>query len=342
MNAAGAKVLLADIGGTNARFALADPAASMPLLADTIRTARVASFDSLADAAQDYLQATGARVQRGVFAVAGPVDGDEVRMTNHRWRVSASQLGQALQLDTLQLVNDFAAQAMALPLLREGDLVPLGGPARPVDVDHALPGTCVVLGPGTGLGVGALLRREGRWLPLATEGGHAGFAPETAEEIAILQRLSARFGRVSNERLLSGDGLVNLHRALGEIAAADGSHADDPGLQPAAITAGAAVGDPRCVHAVELFCALLGVVAGDLALSFGAWDGVFISGGMLPHVLENLQASRFRARFEGKGRYAEALSRVPTLAVMHPQPGLLGAAAFALADAASGNARVAP
>ena len=176
-----------------------------------------------------------------------------------------------------------------------------------------------------------LVVRDGRHYPLATEGGHAGFAPGTPEEIAVLERLSACYGRVSNERVVSGGGLVNLHRALSEIAGLD------PGpLQPEDITARAAEGDRRCLHAIDVFCAVFGAIAGDLVLTLGAWDGVFLSGGMVPLLLPALQHSGFRERFEGKGRYAPAMSRVPTLAVLHPQPGLLGAAALA-AEAACGE-----
>jgi glucokinase len=323
-----ARVLLADIGGTNARFALADPAAPMPLLGDSIRGYAVEAFGSLAEAARHYLDATDAKATSGVFAVAGRVDGDIVRMTNHPWVVSRERVRQALGLDEVTLVNDFVAQSMAVRLLGEDDVVAIGAPGR------APPGgasrTCAVLGPGTGLGIGALLVRDGHCFALATEGGHASFAPGTPEEIAILGRLSAYYGRVSNERLVSGAGLVNLHRALSEIAGLD------PGpMQPADITARAAGGDRRCMRAIDVFCAVFGAIAGDLVLTLGAWDGVFLSGGLVPVLLPQLQHSGFRQRFEGKGRYAPAMARVPTLAVLHPQPGLLGTAALA----AGGNLR---
>jgi glucokinase len=318
----GERVLLADIGGTNARFALADPTAPMPLLGDSIRGHAVAAFGSLAEAARHYLDATGAKVASGIFAVAGRVDGDLVRMTNHPWVVSRERVRQALGLDEVTLVNDFVAQAMAVRLLGEADLAAIGAPgAAPSDGPSR---TYAVLGPGTGLGIGALLVRDGRCFPLATEGGHVGFAPGTPEEIAILERLSACYGRVSNERLVSGAGLVNLHRALSEIAGLD------PGsLQPEDVTARAAAGDRRCLRAIDVFCAVFGALAGDLVLTLGAWDGAYLSGGMVPLLLPALQHSGFRQRFEGKGRYAPAMARVPTLAVLHPQPGLLGAAALA-------------
>jgi glucokinase len=317
-------VLLADIGGTHVRFALSSPAASIPLLADSIGTFDVADFPSLADAAAHYLADRHTRPASAVMAVAGRVEGDTARMTNHPWVVSSERIRTALRLEAVTLVNDFVAQAMAIPLLREADIAVIG-PTRPTPLDGARR-TFAVLGAGTGLGIAALLVRDGRWLPLATEGGHASFAPGTPEEIAILERLSADFGRVSNERLVSGAGLVNLHRALAQLAGAD------PGsMQPEDITSGAAAGDPRCERAVDVFCAVFGAIAGDIALTFGAWDGVYLSGGLVPPLLPALRRSGFRQRFEGKGRYSPAMARVPTIAVQHPQPGLLGAAALAAA-----------
>ena len=181
-----------------------------------------------------------------------------------------------------------------------------------------------MIGPGTGLGVGGLVMRDGRCLALETEGGHAGFAPGTDEEIRILERLSARFGRVSCERLVSGPGLINLHRALCEL---DGVAA--PELQPADITARAAQGDARCMRAIELFCAVFGAMAGDLVLMHGAWDGVFLAGGLVPRLLEVLPSSAFRARFEAKGRFADWLRPVPAWLVLRPDAAMLGLEALA-------------
>ena len=325
-------VLLADIGGTNARFALARPAQPSALDHDSIRTYAVADFPSLAAAAAHYLegmQAAGVQAHpaRAVMAVAGRVDGDIARMTNHAWVISASRVREALGLDALWLVNDFVAQSMAIRLLRPDDVVAVGA----AHWEPAASGerTFAIAGPGTGLGVGGLLVRGGRWFPLATEGGHASFAPGTPEEIAILERLSQDYGRVSNERLVSGAGLVNLHRALSEIAGVD------PGtLRPEDVTARAATGDRHCQHAISVFCSVFGAIAGDLVLTLGAWDGVFLSGGLIEPLLPALQHSGFRQRFEGKGRYAPTMARVPTLAIVHPYPGLLGAAALAADPAA--------
>lgn len=330
MGGGAARVLLADIGGTNARFALADPAAARPLLEDSIRGFAVADFPSLADAARHYLDGEGidcGAVREGVFAVAGRVDGDEARITNHPWVISRSRTAERLGFERITLVNDFAAQAMAIPWLQAQDLCQIGGAAWQPDLD-ARQGTYAVIGPGTGLGVGALIVRDGRHYPLETEGGHVSFPPGTPEEIDILERLSAQFGRVSNERLISGPGLVNIHRALCEIAG------EDPGpMQPADITARARAGDPRCMRAIDVFCAVFGAIAGDLVLTLGAWDGVFLTGGLVPRMLDDLRHSGFRQRFEHKGRFSPNMARVPSMAVVHPHPGLLGTAAIARQDA---------
>ena len=330
-----AHVLLADIGGTNARFALADVTAPSPLVADSVREYEVASFASLPEAATHYLQETGARVapgqiSRAVIAVAGRIDGDEARITNFPWVISIQRTCQALGLEGMRLVNDFTAQSMAVLALRPEDVVAIGGAPWPANRgERGNDRTFAVIGPGTGLGVGGLLIRGRRPFPLATEGGHVDFAPGTPEEIAILQQLSQEFGRVSIERLISGMGLVNIHRALSRIAGVD------PGpMEPKDITRLAAEGDARCMRAVDVFCSVFGGVAGDLVLTLGAWDGVFLAGGLVPKLIDTLQHSGFRARFEHKGRFSPTMTEIPTLAVMHPQPGLLGTAVIAIEGAA--------
>ena len=318
---AGESVLLADVGGTNVRFALADTAAQSPLCVDSIRRYRVAECATFADAARAYLREIGARPTRGVFAVAGPVTGDEVRMTNHPWLLSRSRLRDELDLEALLLVNDFAAMSHCLPLLAAADMYAIGG-LPPARIDLRSRQTFAVIGPGTGLGVGALLVDGGRFVGLQTEGGHVGFAPGDAVETEVLRRLMERFGRVSAERVLCGSGLVNLHRALHPQSAED---------TPERITAVADT-DPHCRETIERFCAMLGSIAGDFALAFGAWDGVYLAGGLTPKLLHWLRSGGFRARFDAKGRYASVLARIPTIAILHGDAGLLGAAALALLD----------
>jgi len=324
-------VLVADIGGTHARFALARTGLDSPLVAGTTARFRVDAFASLADAALHYLNGRDIHVQSAVLAVAGRVTGDEARITNHPWVISAERIRRALALEQVHLVNDFAAQAMAVPLLGASDVTRIGSAEWSVRGEDppARDFTYAVIGPGTGLGVGALLRRDGRLHALQTEGGHASFAPGTPEEIAVLQRLSGEFDRVSNERIVSGGGLVNLHRALSALAGGD-ALGEKPGpLRPEDVTERARHGDPQCLHVIDMFCAVFGAATGDLVLTLGAWDGVFLTGGVVNHVMPWLAHSGFRQRFEHKGRFAPAMASVPTLAVNHPQPGLLGAANLA-------------
>ena len=244
-------------------------------------------------------------------------------MTNHPWRIDAAECADALALERVGLLNDFTAQAMAVPHLGPADRVALGGPRDAVA--SASEQTFAVLGPGTGLGVSALLRRPGLELALESEGGHAAFAPKTARQRAVLEQLATRFARVSYERLLSGGGLSNLHWALSRLGGKEA-----PGdLAPERVTALARGGDPVAIEALALFCEVFGAFAGDLVLTFGGWDGVFLSGGLVPLLLDDLQRGGFRSAFENKGRFSQAMARVPVHAVVHPQAGLLGAAAWA-------------
>jgi len=318
--------LVADIGGTNARFALADVSLPAPLLLDSARQLEVKEFPSLVDAAQHYLDTLrpgAGSVGKGVFAVAGRVDGDEARITNHPWLISRTATAAALRMHAFHLVNDFTAQAMAVELLTDDDLVVVGRVPR--STSNAASRTYAVIGPGTGLGVSALVVRNGISFALETEGGHVGFSPSSPEEMEILQEVSREFGRVSDERLLSGRGLSNIHQALSRLS----GDANAQALRPQEITERARLGDATCVLAVETFCSVFGSIAGDLVLTLGAWDGVFLTGGLVPKLLPELQGSVFRERFEAKGRFAAAMAAVPTLAVIHPQAGLLGAAAHA-------------
>ena len=323
MNSTDQPVLVADIGGTNARFALADTSSAEPLRVDSIREFAVIEFASLGDAARTYLEQVDVQASQGVFAVAGRVEGDEARITNHPWVISRNRTAKMLNFDKVYLINDFAAQAMAITLLRREDVVPIGS-AEWQPSATSIPRNYAVIGPGTGLGVGGLIIRDGHFYPLETEGGHASFPPNTPEEIRILEVLSRDYGRVSNERLICGPGLVNIYRALSQIAGAD------PGpLLPQDITERAAVGEPRAARTISLFCAVFGAIASDLVLTLGAWDGVFLTGGLVPKLLAALQYSGFRQRFENKGRFSTTMARVPALAVIHPHAGLLGSAAYA-------------
>lgn len=317
-------ILLADIGGTNLRFALCE-SAEVPLRAGSIRRYRAAGHSSLGEAAAKYLEDVGTRPRQAVFAVAGRVDAGEVNLTNLPWSVSAATVAAQLGMDSVRVVNDFAAQSRCLPLLRGDDLEVLGAPPAP-SLDGSIDRCVAVVGPGTGLGAGALLLRDGRALVLETEGGHLGFAPATDEEDAVLDCLRREFGRVSNERLICGSGLVNLYGALCRIRGAARVAATPEQVMQNALDGSEAT----AVRAVDLFAELLGAVAGDLVLACGAWDGVFIGGGLLEPLLPVLRRGGFRTRFEAKGRLTATMARTPTIAMRHPNSGLLGAAGIAL------------
>lgn len=320
--------LVADVGGTNIRFGLAIPGRPGVLAPESIRALRVDAFDTPSAATRHYLDAVGSRPSGAIYAVAGPTDGESAQLTNHRWAFSAAELRRTLGMKPVTLINDFAAIAHALPALGGADLSPLGPGMAPGRATG--PRTFAVVGPGTGLGVAALVLRDGVPLVLETEGGHSSFAPETPEEIEILGRVAHRYGRVSWERVLCGSGLANIHRALCEIAG------DSPAqsVAPETITARAhARSDPRCVRAVEVFCGLLGAFAGDVVLGLGAWDGVYLAGGIPVPLAPWLEQGEFRRRFENKGRFAATMAQVPAALILHPYPGLLGAACRAMAVA---------
>lgn len=301
-------LLLADIGGTNARFTLLRGGTTTPLVA-----VRLDGFTGIEAAIAHYLgtQALAAPPAGALLAVAGPVQGNAATLTNRGWQVGGAAISAALGIGRTRVLNDFEALAWALPALTAADLIPIG-PAL-----TGAPGApLAVLGPGTGLGVGAFLPgHPGRVLP--AEGGHATLAADTDEEAAILALLRRRHGHVSAERLLSGPGLVTLHETL---AALYGKPA--PGLSAAEITAGAPA-------TLALFCGLLGSFAGNVALTLGARGGVFLGGGILPRLPAALAASAFRARFEAKGRLAPYLAAIPTWLITRPDAALVGLAHLA-------------
>jgi glucokinase len=314
--------LLADIGGTNARFALQAPGGGF---AD-IEVLACRDYDRVKDALDAYLARAAARglatgsIRHAAIAIANPVEDDVVSMTNHHWRFSIAGLRDACGLGMLLVVNDFAALAQALPHLDDTGRERIGG----IDTVAAEGRPIGLVGPGTGLGVsGVVPAGGGRWIALAGEGGHASFAPVTHEETTILDALREEHGHVSAERLLSGPGLEAIHRALsGErLAAAD--------ITARALDGGSAA----CRATVDTFCAVLGGVAGNVALTLGATGGMYIGGGIVPRLGPLFHASAFRARFEGKGRLQPYLARIPTWLVTEPYPALRGVAA--LLDAAT-------
>lgn len=311
-------MLVGDIGGTNARFALAG---GHGVDFDHLLELECADFESSTDAVRHYLDAVGAgRVEAVCLAVAGPVVAGEVRMTNSPWIVSTAEIRKGLRVDSVRLINDFEAIALSIPLLDRRDFLTIGS-CRYEGLPEGDFGIAVV-GPGTGLGVAGLLRRQGLLVPVTGEGGHVGCAPESSPQAEIVEVLRKKFDRVSAERLVAGTGVENIHAALVTI---NGMSAEP--LSASQVFAKARSGDSLAEQAVNVFFEMLGQIAGDLALTIGAWDGVFIAGGIAKRYPSMLEDSSFRQAFEAKGRYRSLMAGIPTLLITHDQPGLVGAAA---------------
>src|SRR6201999_1501642 len=303
--------LIADIGGTNCRFALARNGRYEHL--SSVEDSR---YDSLRDAIADYLTVLPESERSGLpaaIAIAAPVRGDQITMTNKAWSFSIEELKQGLKLSSLTVVNDFAATAQAIPYLAENERYVVGLPSSGK-------GNIGIVGPGTGLGMSSLIPHGAEWVLVAGEGGHTTLAASTEEEFAIVQVLRKRWTHVSAERVLSGAGLVNLYEALCSIEGIEPLM-----LTPADVTRHALHGsDYTCIKAFEYFCGFLGSVAGDLALTIGAFGGVYIAGGILLRFKEAFAASTFRERFEGKGRFPEMLERSPTYLSRDESPARTG------------------
>jgi len=315
--------LVADVGGTHIRFGIAvGGPESSPVNVHCVRRYPVRAHQSISHAAEHYRSATPgvpAALSRAAVAVAGRVEADNVQLTNSAWSFSARALSESQRFEHLHVINDFEAVGHAVGALRGADLKPVGPQRIPMPMTH---GVCAILGVGTGLGVGGVVANHGAFTVLATEGGHASFAPTNERSIELLRWLRRKYGRVSAERVLSGAGLANVHLGLCEI---EGQHV--PELSAAEITTRASNGsDANCVEAVGLFCELLGSFAGDLALTLGAWQGVLISGAMLQHFERDTLERRVRQGFEYKGRFTPAMRNVPLETISHPHVELLGAA----------------
>lgn len=307
--------LLGDIGGTNARFALAHGDGS-PLTDEM--TLPTGQFPDLAAAAQAYLQQVGqAAVQEACIAIANPIDGDVLKMTNNHWQFSIEATRQALGLDKLLMLNDWEAMAMAAPALRGPDLEQIGSGEPVPDAPKGL------IGPGTGLGVSSLVRsRRGDWVPIAGEGGHVSLSPTCEREADILRILWRTYPHVSAERAISGMGLENLYRAICEL-----NRTEAEPLTAAQVTARALTAkDSACEEALERMCRLLGNAAANLAVTLGARGGIYIGGGIVGRLGDYFAQSGFRAAFEAKGRFEGYMQRIPTYVIRAEQPALIGCA----------------
>lgn len=307
--------LVADIGGTNARFALLD-AQGVPA---RVAVLECATYPDVGSAVRAYLEGVGG-VQpiSAVIAIANPVTGDRISMTNHHWSFSVQALKAELGLERLVVINDFAALALSLPSLASKDLVQVGGGAAVMDQPIG------VLGPGTGLGVAGLVRVGGLWQPLAGEGGHVTLAAADDFESDIIAVLRRRFGHVSAERILSGPGLLALREAVG-VLRKQTVESITPEEMTRRVLAG---GDALCHESATIFCAMLGTVAGNLALTLGARGGIYLGGGILPKLGAFFEQSPFRVRFEDKGRFASYLASIPCYVIHAEQPALIGASRY--------------
>ena len=307
---AGGTALLADVGGTNARFGVLRDGRI-----DQRKTLRCVAYPSLAEAALHYMSELEERPKQGALAVACPVTGDRVRMTNHVWSFSIEETRRQLGLRRLEVINDFSALALALPDLDGDDLAVIREGEPVADAPIGL------LGPGTGLGVSGLVWHKGRPVPLATEGGHRDLAVTNEREWEVYRRLQERFGRVSAERAVSGPGLVNLNAAIFELEGRSGAP-----HEPRDVVLAARAGDEASVEALELFISWLAAVASDLALTLGARGGVFIGGGVVPRLGKLFDRQRFEERFLDKGRFRPYLEPIPVTLVRRTEIALQGVA----------------
>jgi glucokinase len=303
---------MADIGATTSRCALVN-GKGQELAPEIFENA---DFTGVAGVLRVYLEHRRAsdRPTRAALAIAAPITGDDVQMINIGWRFSQDALRRELGLKRLQVINDFAAIAWALPLLTPGDVVQIGGGES---VSRA---TLAALGPGSGLGVSALLPSGDGWTVMSGEGGHVSMAAATRQEQDVIATLRDRFdGHCSAERVLSGPGLVNLYVTLAELAGRG-----SPTVTPEDVTNLAKQGEPLARKTLAMFFAMLGTVAGNLAVTTGARGGVYIAGGIVPRLVEPLGKSEFRQRFEDKGRYNQYLAAIPTYVITAQLPAFRG------------------
>jgi len=309
-------ILVADIGGTNARFAIAEASAKAIAIRDA-QTFRAEDFETIRDAADAYLESVVEKPKRGCFAAAGPIVDDEVDFTNSHWTLRAPEIAVALKLDQFRIVNDFYALAAGVAHLPDDSFVAVKD-GMPMPNAPQL-----VIGPGTGLGQALIVPTHSGPKIIATEGGHVSFAPRTDEEFEIKKFIAREHPRVSVERLLSGRGLVNIHRALFAMEGAQ-----RVSLQANEITKAAMTGEyPIAIKAVNMFCAILGRVAGDALLATGARGGVVLGGGILPKIQDVFLKSDFVVRFGKKGRMSDYVGAVPVKMIVKDGAALYGAVA---------------
>tara|TARA_R110001592_G_scaffold70936_7_gene216954 strand:+ start:2823 stop:3773 length:951 start_codon:yes stop_codon:yes gene_type:complete len=307
--------VVADVGGTNIRLAVLDITNGEM---SKIREYPCAQFITIETALIQYFATLSEPVGYLCLGIACPVENDLISMTNLNWQFSKKQLKQKLALKALYVINDYTAISLAVPFVEENQKIKIGGGEEVTNCVKA------IFGPGTGLGVSHLIKQNEKWVSLDGEGGHSSFAPNTAQQADVLLLLQGQFGHVSTERLLSGQGLVNIYHALCRLA----------GKQPeffeaAEITKSALNGECElALQTLTLFCQAMGGFAGNLALNLECKGGVYIAGGIVPRFIEFFKNSEFRTFFEAKGRFEGYLKSIPTYLITHENPGLLGAAVY--------------
>lgn len=310
-------IMIADIGGTNARFSIFLDAHAEPKIFDNIKAADFADLNTAIQT--QVLDRTSLIPQTAVLAVAGPVDGDTIDLTNNHWVVEPLKMISDLGFEEVVVLNDYEAQALAAVALQPDQLEKIGNGEQDAEANR------VVLGPGTGLGVAGLVHAAGRWIPVAGEGGHIDLGPQTKRDLEVFEHVKRIEGRISGEQILCGRGVVNLYHA---VSAADGIQPkfDDP----AQITEAAIAGnDKTAAETVSLFCEYLGRVAGDLALIFMAHGGVYLTGGITKKILPVFDRARFRSAFANKAPHSTLIGQMPTYAVINDRAPMKGLAAYA-------------
>lgn len=319
-------ILVGDIGGTNARFSLLADAAAEPVLFPVVQTADFANIDDAI--LSEILAKTEIKPRCAILAIAAPVQGDEIPLTNAGWVIRPKDMIARLGLEDVIVVNDFEAQALAVASLPDESLEQIGGGVREEDASRA------VLGPGTGLGVAGLLHARDSWFPIPGEGGHIDVGPRSERDYRIWPFLEPIEGRISAEQLLCGRGIVNIYKAVCAVEGFAPVH-----KTPAEVTANGLSGaDEIAAETLSLFSTYLGRVAGDYAMIFMAKGGVFLAGGISQKILPALKAPEFRSAFEDKAPHSALLASIPTFVITHPMAALFGLAAFARAPGRFGIA----
>jgi glucokinase len=308
--------IIADIGGTHTRFAFTSPGEGLK----HIETFNNQDYSDLASIIERYISDLGPTEspRTAAFAVASPIAGDLIKLTNLDWEFSLAEYTSRFELDKLHVINDFAAIALAVPELKENDLIQIG-------TGKALAGNPVgVIGPGTGLGVAVLIPVGSDWIPVDCEGGHVTLAAVTEREAGLIKLIREEYGHVSAERILSGPGLSTLYQALAKLEGKTVEQLDAPTI----INRVRRREDLIAVDTADTFFAMLGTVAGNLALTLGAKGGIYLAGGILPRMSDMLQASSFRERFINKGRYRSYLEQMPTWLITTEVPAFIGLQAY--------------